>query len=238
MKDPLPEDLSATPGKLAFIRDMLREEYEKRHDEPWIIAYSGGKDSTLLLQLVFETVLNSKERERQVHIIANDTLVESPLVIHHLKESLDVIRKAIAKLELPMSVKITEPYTDQTFWVNVVGRGYIPPTRNFRWCTDRLKIQPTTKLIEQLTRAYKKTVLLLGTRKAESAARKRRMENRARQTHGRMNPHDQIKNCRVFSPLAELSDNDVWAVLLQSRPPWAMGGGAKCLSPPLNHALS
>ncbi len=214
------DSLSETPAKLAAIRTALREEYEKHHNQPWIVAYSGGKDSTLLLQMIFETVLASKKRRRQVHIVANDTQVESPPVINHLNDSITAIRKAIGAGDLPMSATITKPYTDQTFWVNVIGRGYIPPTRNFRWCTDRLKIQPTTDFIRRLTRTHKKTILLLGTRKAESSARKRRMEKYARTSRGRMNPHTQIKDCRVFSPLAELDDNEVWAVLLQSRPPW------------------
>lgn len=215
-------DLAETAAKLAAVRAVLREEYGKRHRQPWVVAYSGGKDSTLLLQLVFEAVLSfpPEERKRHVHVVANDTLVESPPVVEHLYKSIAAVRRMIGAGGLPASAAVTKPYTDQTFWVNVIGRGYIPPTRNFRWCTDRLKIQPTTEYIGRLTRAHKKTVLLIGTRKAESSARKRRMEKHAETSRGRMNPHGQIENCRVFSPLAELSDNEVWAVLLQSRPPW------------------
>ena len=216
-------DLSQTAAKLAAVRSALREEYEKKHCDPWIVAYSGGKDSTLLLQLVFETVqaVAPKQRRRQVHIVANDTQVESPLVADHLTQSMTKIRQAIGENELPMTAKITKPCIDQTYWVNVIGRGYIPPTRNFRWCTDRLKIMPTTEFITRLTRTYKRTMLLVGTRKAESSARRRRMEQRKKTArHKQMSPHNQIKGCRVFSPIAELDDNEVWAVLLQTRPPW------------------
>ena len=215
-------DLSQTPAKLAAIRADLSEQYNKQHSRPWIIAYSGGKDSTLLLQLIFEAVLAvpPEKRKRTVHIVANDTKVESPLVIQHLNESIAEIRHAIGGNNLPMSATITRPYTDDTFWVNVIGRGYIPPTRNFRWCTDRLKIRPTTDFITRLTRTQKHTILLVGTRKAESANRKRRMEKHASQTRGKMSPHNTIPNCKIFSPLAELTDNEVWATLLQSRPPW------------------
>ena len=216
-------DLSQTASKLAAVRAALRTEYEKNHRDPWIVAYSGGKDSTLLLQLVFEAVqaVAPKQRRRQVHIVANDTQVESPLVADHLTQSIAQIREFIGEKELPMTTKITKPYTDQTFWVNVIGRGYIPPTRNFRWCTDRLKIMPTTEFIAGLTRSFKRTMLLVGTRKAESSARRRRMEQRQKTArHKQMSPHNQIENCRVFSPIAELDDNEVWAVLLQTRPPW------------------
>ena len=215
------ESLVATPSKLAGIRAVLREEYIKRHSYPWIVAYSGGKDSTLLLQLVMETLLAlpAESRKRHIHIVANDTGVESPLVINHLKSSLQIIGESIAQLALPMSTTITQPYVDQTFWVNVIGRGYIPPTRNFRWCTDRMKIAPTGAFIERKTAAHRKSVLLIGTRKSESSSRRRRMEGYEKRGR-RMSAHNQIKNCMVFSPIAELTDNEVWAVLLQSKPPW------------------
>lgn len=215
------DDLSRTPGKLAAIRGALGEEYAKRTNDPWIVAYSGGKDSTLLLQLATEAMLAlpPEKRKRRLHIVANDTLVESPLVISHLQQSIGKIREMIAARDLPMSATITRPCIDQTFWVNVIGRGYIPPTRSFRWCTDRMKIHPTTRLIRRLTIANRRSVLLVGTRKSESASRRRRMEKREKKG-SRFNPHSQIENCRMFSPLADLTDNEVWAILMQSRPPW------------------
>lgn len=215
------DSLSHTRDKLTGIRAALQEEYRRKHNYPWIVAYSGGKDSTLLLQLVFETILAlpTEARKRQVHIVSNDTLVESPLVINHLRQSINMIRRAIAERCLPISAAITKPCIDQTFWVNVIGRGYIPPTRNFRWCTDRMKILPTSKFIERTTSAHRKSILLIGTRKSESSSRRRRMESYEKSGR-RMNPHNQIKNCRVFSPIAELTDNEVWAILLQSKPPW------------------
>ena len=218
---PISEDLSQTPKKLAGIRAILSEEYQKRHNDPWIIAYSGGKDSTLLLHLAFETVLAlpAQQRKRKIHIVGNDTKVESPLVIGHLLQSMDAIRRAISAKELPMSATTTEPCVDQTFWVNVIGRGYIPPTRTFRWCTDRMKIAPTTRFIKRITASHKRSVLLVGTRKSESSSRRRRMENY--QKKGRMNPHNQIQDCRIFAPISELTDNEVWAVLLQAaKAPW------------------
>lgn len=218
---PASDDLTETVAKMASIREALRKEYNRRHDHPWIIGYSGGKDSTLLLQLVFETVLAlpPKKRTRDVHIVGNDTLVESPLIIAHLKNSVNSIRRAISELDLPMSATITKPYLAHTFWVNVIGRGYIPPTRNFRWCTDRMKIHPTTRYIRQITTANRHSILLIGTRKSESSSRRRRMENYEKDKR-QMSAHNQIKDCRIFAPLAELTDNEVWAVLLQSRAPW------------------
>lgn len=223
-------------AKCDEIRAILCEEYRKRTKAPWIVAYSGGKDSTLLLQLVFEAVLAQPpaERKRQVHIVGNDTLVESPLVIDHLHETMAIFKEAIVKGDLPMSTHITKPCIDETFWVNVIGRGYIPPTRNFRWCTDRLKIAPTSALINRITARNSKSILLIGTRKSESISRRRRMESYEKGGR-RMSPHNQIEGCNIFSPLAELTDEDVWEILMTSSPPW--GGDHKNLITLYRNAL-
>ena len=217
-------DISASDNiatKLAAVREVMMAEYRKNHSDPWIVAYSGGKDSTLLLQLVWETLLflRPEERRRKVYIVANDTLVESPLVIDHLKKSIDSISKAAKKIGLPIVTQVTQPCVDQTFWVNVIGRGYIPPTRNFRWCTDRMKIQPTNRLIRELLAQYKRTVLLVGTRRSESQNRRRTMKKHGVKAH-KMNPHGSIEGCRMFSPIADLLDDDVWMILMQRKPPW------------------
>lgn len=214
-------DVSRIAARLGDTMQAIRDAYLRRDRYPWVVAYSGGKDSTLLLQLVWEVVEALPERDRQRHIllVGNDTLVESPLVISHLRDSLDTIRGAARRHRLPLTVRITKPHIDQTFWVNVIGRGYIPPTRNFRWCTDRMKIRPTSQLIEQSVRAHGKAVLLVGTRKAESETRRRNMSKHG-VTPRRMNRHSSVPGCWMFAPLADLDDDEVWMILMQRNPPW------------------
>ena len=213
--------VATLPKRLNAIRHVLLKEYRKKHRYPWIVAYSGGKDSTLLLQLVWEVVagLPAEAQRRRVLVVGNDTLVESPLIIQHLRESLKAIGLAAEREALPIDTEITEPCIDQTFWVNVIGRGYIPPTRNFRWCTDRMKILPTNRLLKRITRDSKGTILLIGSRRAESQNRRRAMDQR-KVTSSRMNPHGQVDRCRMFAPLADLEDDDVWMTLMQRKPPW------------------
>lgn len=209
------------PDRLASVRRDLLAEYQTPHLHPWIVAYSGGKDSTLLLQLVWETVAScpADTWKRPILVIANDTLVESPLVVRHLRDSLAKIGRAAKQARLPFDTSITKPCIDQTFWVNVIGRGYIPPTRNFRWCTDRLKILPTTRLLNRMTHKSGGAILLVGTRRAESATRQRAIDKRRAAT-GRLNPHSTVPSCLMYAPIADLSDNDVWITLIQRPPPW------------------
>ena len=202
-----------TAEKLSKCRAVVAREYGRKHSHPWVVAYSGGKDSTLLLQVTWEVLAGLPEsaRHREVHVVGNDTLVESPLVIRHLRASMDRIAASAAEAGLPIRTRITRPNIDQTFWVNVIGRGYIPPTRNFRWCTDRMKILPTGHLLEGLVKRHGRAVLLVGTRKSESEQRRRNMAKR-RVSATSMNAHGTIAGCRVFAPLADLHDEDVWKV--------------------------
>lgn len=217
----IPVSISDLPFHLEDIKNVIRSEYLEAHSYPWIVAYSGGKDSTLLLQLVWEVIagLPVKQRSRQILVVGNDTLVESPLVINHLRNSLQQIDLAGVQAGLPISIEVTTPCIDQTFWVSVIGRGYIPPTRNFRWCTDRMKISPTNKLIFRLTQEFGGAILLIGTRRAESDNRRRAMNNRGVSAQ-KLNPQGLVEGCQVFAPLADLEDSDVWMTLMQRSPPW------------------
>ncbi len=211
----------STAEQLNSVREIICSEYTRQHTNPWVIAYSGGKDSTLLVHLVWEMLLSipKQERQRKIYVVGNDTLVESPLVINHLKKTIEIINEASCKYDLPITTQITKPYIDQTFWVNVIGKGYIPPTRNFRWCTDRMKIVPTNRLLKRLVNEHKQTILLIGTRKSESQNRRRNMKKYGVEADT-MNPHSSIQDCRIFAPLADFDDEDVWKILMQRNPPW------------------
>lgn len=213
---------------LESIRREIAEEYAAPHEHPWVIGYSGGKDSTLVAHLVFAHLLSlpRSKRTRHIHIVANDTLVESPLVVSHIKESTTEIREAAEAFGLPISVKITHPQTEKSFWVNLIGRGYPPPNRTFRWCTDRMKIQPTSVYIKEQASSTGKVILLLGVRRSESATR---ASSVARYDNGeRLNRHNDLTECMVFRPIVEMSTREVWEVLALSDPPWG-GSHAKLI---------
>ena len=210
-----------TRGKITRCLASLKRQFMQSHSTPWIICFSGGKDSTLLMQFVFE-MLQSRDIDparRDIHIIANDTLVESPLVASHLDKQLAAIRKYVKANGLPVNVKKTQPKADQTFWVNLIGKGYASPNRLFRWCTQRLKIEPTTSYIKRKVAENGKVIVLLGVRSDESTNRAREA---ARHTvkNSDLHPHSSLQNCMVFRPILDLSTDELWTVLLQRRPPW------------------
>ena len=205
------------------IRQNITEEYlsETQH-HPWIVTFSGGKDSTLVAHLVFDMLLSLPPmlRTRQVFFVSNDTLVESPLVVKHMRQSLAEILRAAEIFRLPVSGEITVPKLQDTFWTLLIGKGYPTPNRSMRWCTDRLKIQPTSGYILQKVNENGKAIIVLGVRKDESATRKASIESHQNLENSNLTPHSDLKNALVYRPIADLSTDDVWEFLAANDPPW------------------
>jgi DNA sulfur modification protein DndC len=201
----------------------LRDEYlEPSHTFPWIVGYSGGKDSTLLLQLVMEMVMElaPSDRQRPLHVVCNDTRVESPLVAEYVDRMLTRLTRASESLRLPLTVAKTQPEAEQTFWVRLIGKGYPAPNRSFRWCTDRMKIQPTSNYIRKQVAANGEVILLLGVRRDESATRSGSIGRYENTIRDRLNPHSDLKGCLVYRPIVDFTIEEVWSLLMQRPPPW------------------
>ncbi len=190
---------------------------------PWVVGYSGGKDSTAVLQLVW-TALAQLPKERllkSVHVISTDTLVENPVVAAWVTHSLEVLAQEAEKQGLPIQPHRLTPAVTDTFWVNLIGRGYPAPRPKFRWCTERLKIKPSNSFIRGMVRSHGEAILVLGTRKAESSGRSHRMTTlEAKRSRDLLSPNESLPNCLVYSPVENWSNDDVWTFLMQSKNPW------------------
>ena len=195
----------------------------KSDNIPWIVGYSGGKDSTAVLSLVWRAVAGLPEAERHkiVHVISTDTLVENPIVANWVSHSLKTMAKAATEQNIPLEPHRLTPDVKDTFWVNLIGRGYPAPRPKFRWCTERLKIRPANKFVRDMVRASGETILVLGTRKAESVSRGARMAKlEASRVRDRLSPNASLPNSLVFSPIEDWSNDDVWLFLMQVQNPW------------------
>lgn len=200
------------------------QELYNADDIPWVIGYSGGKDSTATLQLVWYALRQLPETERNrkpVYVISTDTLVESPVIAKWVEHSLDYIRQESGEQRMPFEVHRLTPKVNETFWVNLLGRGYPYPRATMRWCTDRLKIKPSNDFIKSVVSEFGEAILLLGTRKAESAHRAQNMERYEKmRVREYLSPNGSLQNGLVFSPLEKWSSQDVWFFLMQYSNPW------------------
>ncbi len=190
---------------------------------PWVIGYSGGKDSTAVLQLVWMALqrLSKNQLTKPVYVISTDTLVENPIVSLWVSKSLDKMEEVAVRHELPLTAHKLTPATENTFWVNLIGRGYPAPRPKFRWCTERLKINPSTRFISSVVQKHGEAILVLGTRKAESAARAKVMERFEKgRIRDRLSPNGSLPNSFVYSPIEDWTNDDVWMFLMQVANPW------------------
>lgn len=190
---------------------------------PWVVGYSGGKDSTAVLQLVWEALstVPKHERHKPVYVISTDTLVENPIVALWVSKSLETMSAAAEDQGLPLTSHRLTPATENTYWVNLIGRGYPAPRHKFRWCTERLKIMPSTQFITSVVQRHGEAILLLGTRKAESAARARVMERYEKtRVRDRLSPNGSLANSYIYTPIEDWTNDDVWMYLMQVANPW------------------
>lgn len=204
------------------LAEEVRELYTA-DEVPWVVGYSGGKDSTAVLQLVWLALqeLPAEQRTKPVYVISTDTLVENPVVAAWVARSLDTMKKAADEQGLPIKPNRLTPKVEDTFWVNLIGRGYPAPRPKFRWCTERMKIKPSNRFIRQVVRRHGEAILVLGIRKAESQARARAMaKHEKRRVRDRLSPNGNLPNSLVYSPIEEWSNDEVWTFLMQQSNPW------------------
>ena len=191
------------------------------NDKPWVIGFSGGKDSTTVLSLIYValTRLTKKQRHKHIYVISSDTLVETPMVVDMISSSIEAINDNAQKLGLPMSAHVVYPAWGETFWVNLLGKGYPAPTQSFRWCTERMKIDPVSEFIKDKIARFGEVIVVLGARSQESASRaqviaKHKIEGSS------LSRHSSLPGAFTYMPIEDWTFDEVWMYLLGAPAPW------------------
>lgn len=134
----------------------------------WVIAWSGGKDSTTLLTVILhllsEGLLDPPER---MIVCYADTRMELPPLAHTAQSLLKRLRAEGVEGRTVMAPM------DKRYFVYLLGRGVPPPNNNtFRWCTRQIKVDPMETEIKRVVAGAGGNVLMLtGVRQGESAIR-------------------------------------------------------------------
>jgi DNA sulfur modification protein DndC len=195
---------------------------------PWIIGVSWGKDSTAVLQLVWNAIasLPEEKRHKTIYVITTDTLVENPIVTAWVNKSISQLRIAAEQQKMPIEANILHPEVLARYWVCLIGKGYPAPRIRFRWCTERLKINPANQFIRQVVRESGEVILVLGMRKAESQKRANVMAKHEKgRLRDRLSPRPSLINSLVYTPIEDWRNDEVWMYLMQWENPW--GGDNK-----------
>jgi len=174
----------------------------------------------MLASLVFDTALSvpPAERTKPISVVCTDTRVEIPAIADMVEGTLDRMRKCSQQHNLNIDANLLKPTIEESFWVNIIGRGYPPPNRVFRWCTQRLKIDPVSVFVQQRLGHWGEAILHLGARRAESSTRAQTMAGR--ETRNGLRRHPDLPRVWVSNPIEFLTTEDIWAYLLQNTNPW------------------
>lgn len=183
--------ISVNKGRLNFItdeaRDFIKKESYKYPHENIVISFSGGKDSTVIADLVVRELKNPS----LVHIFG-DTTLEFPLTIEY---------KNRFRLNNPKAILRIAKNKEQDFYKVCDDIG--PPARMMRWCCSMFKTGPITRILYHYYRDIS-ILTFYGIRKCESVSRSKynRVEDNAESI--------KIKKQKVASPIFFWKDIDVW----------------------------
>lgn len=223
-----------TKNKLQLVIEEIQSQY-LNDDMPWVIGYSGGKDSTATLQLVLHALsgLHKENLNKEVHVLSNDTLVENPAVVAYIDEQLTLIEKAGKKNLFPhapnhFQVAKVVPKIEDRFWINLIGKGYPAPNRWFRWCTKRMKINPTNDYILRQVSKHGKALVVLGSRRSESTNRQQSLDKYDLEAiNGQKVRKHTLPNSWMYTPVINFSTDEIWSYLMSVPSFW--GGNNKKL---------
>lgn len=171
--------------------------------------YSGGKDSTTTLLLALEYALEYPKRIKQIEVVFSDTQVEIPTLYLYATNFLRHLETHPVK----PAIHIVKPPVEKTFWTLIIGRGYPAPHQKFRWCTDKLKIQPAEVIIKNQP-AKGNIAIITGVRFGESDVRDKRLNlscSRGGECgQGMWFDHSKRLNALYAAPIASWRECDVW----------------------------
>lgn len=204
------------PDLIAELQALYLED-----ERPWVIGFSGGKDSTAVLSLIYTAIekLQPHERHKHVYVICSDTLVETPVVVDLITTTLDLINAQAEEKGLPFSAHKVVPKANETFWVNLLGKGYPAPTQNFRWCTERMKIDPVSSFILDKVTRHGEVIVVLGARSQESASRAQVIAKH-KVDGSLLSKHSSLPGAYTYMPIEDWTFDEVWMYLLGAPTPW------------------
>ncbi len=193
-----------------------------RYSIPFVIAYSGGKDSTLALLLWWLAIaaLPTEQRTKPIHIVSSNTGVEQPDLIARLKTSLARINQAARVQGLPFTAVEVGPPLIDAFLVCLIGKRWSAPQQTTRWCTERLKTLPNARYVKSIIADNGRCIVVLGVRSDESVSRAESIE-RHRVPGSLLGIKGSLRGAYTYAPVVDFTTDDVWTVLLQQRlTPW------------------
>ncbi len=175
-------------NSVGFMRNTIKE----RTNKPPVVAYSGGKDSLVVLLLALKAFENE---DIKFDVLFTDTGLELPETL-----------KNISDVEERYNINIIKAKSTD-FWKKLEEYG--PPARDYRWCSEVCKMKPLEKIIND--RYSNGCLTFVGLRKYESM-------NRSKKPRIWKSPH--IEKQMLSAPILNWSAMHVWIYLFKNNAPY------------------
>src|SRR5665648_322985 len=120
---------------------LIEKEYLS-NEIPWSLCFSGGKDSSAMLKLTYNAIVNIKNPNKLINVVYCDTGVEIPIITSFVKKTFSKFKNEIIKLDLPIKINIVEPKLENRFFSKVILCRDPTTTKIYTWCIDSCGIRP------------------------------------------------------------------------------------------------
>jgi len=210
----------------AILRIRHAHEIAQQMGNGLVLAYSGGKDSDLLLDLALKSGV-------PLVVQHNHTTVDAPETVYYIREVFSRLEKQgiPTKINWPPEIETADgKRTRATMW-NLIPKKQMPPTRLVRYCCEYFK-----------HRQFDGQHIITGIRWSESVRRKRtrglheklgaRPKDRIIYFDENDAAHKLVDICQsraqiATNPIIDFTDADVWCYIkaqgLQVNPLYALG---------------
>jgi DNA sulfur modification protein DndC len=140
-------------------------------ERPWLVGFSGGKDSNMLALLSLDVALSipPEQRKRPISVLCTDTHVEITAIVDMVESTLDRMLMRSEQDRLNIDANLLKPVIGESFWINIIGRGYPSPDQTFRLRTQRMEINLSNALAWAVVGRGGEAILPLRARRAESS---------------------------------------------------------------------
>src|SRR5437660_9590373 len=91
-----------------------------RYPEPWVIGFSGGKDSSCVVKLIFNALMGLKSPRAAVTVVYCDTGVEIPPVRQFVWQSLVGLAIESKKYGVNLSWHVAAPILRDRFFFKII----------------------------------------------------------------------------------------------------------------------
>lgn len=188
---------------------------------PFVIAYSGGKDSSVTLDIVARYA-DKYGLEAPIYVVYNETWLDPPPVRKWVYSHLEAVKRWAKQTGRDFKIIITTPPPGKDFFTLVLEKGYALPVIRWHapWCNKEMKTRPTGRLLKKIMQenGYKTLVYVTGGRITESSRRKKSLRKLGVESPLSVTKKEYVGKVYYLAPIYDWKDEEVLTYLKENTP--------------------